>query len=282
MKNVLIADAGSTKTDWVFITNENNSPIRFYTTGINPVQDSPQTISSVVREAFSKVEKEKVEKIFFFGAGCATSQLKDKIREILSEYWNKTQIDVESDLVGAGLALFGDFSGLICILGTGSSTGLFSNGKILRQIPSLGYILGDEGSGVSLGKTLLNSIFKEQLPIDIVNKFKDEYKLTLEELLKAVYISPKPARFIASFTPFLYNNLEIEEIRKIVEFEFEKFFKKNILPYGDVSSCEVGMVGSVAYNFSEIIRESSKRFDINISSIVKAPIPCLEKYYIRK
>lgn len=281
MKDILIVDAGSTKTDWSFLKGDNSSPIRIQTEGLNPAHLSFEKITAIIADVKDKL-KVSVEKIFFYGAGCGVPSLKKIIFDSLESYFPIAEVTVDSDILGAGIALFGEKEGIACILGTGSSTGLYSKNKILYQIPSLGYLLGDEGSGVSLGKRLLNAVFKKNISDEIINKFQEEFKLSLPELITSVYKSPQPVSFIASFSKFLKENINNEEIESLVLSEFNEFFKKNILPYGDISKKKIGMVGSVASSFSDIIKKSADKFEIEISGIKNPPILFLEKYYLEK
>lgn len=282
MDNILIADSGSTKTDWSLLKNRDTSPFRLQTSGINPAHCSDNEIQRIILEVKNKTCDSKIDAIFFYGAGCATNTLKNKIRYNLFNIFNIEKIEVDSDLIAAAIALFGDKKGIACILGTGSNSGLYENGVIKKQIPPLGYILGDEGSGVSLCKILLNGIFKHQFPEVIIEKFKDEYHLTLPELINSVYYSGSPASFIASFSPFILNNIDIPELREMVIKEFENFFNKNILPYGMLNNTKVGMVGSIAYNYRDLLNEAAKKYGLTISTIIKNPLPFLETYFVTK
>lgn len=279
MDYILIADAGSSKTDWSLIPERGCTPLRFQSNGINPAICSDEDIINTLTQVKRNIEGKNIKYIYFFGAGCATDRLKTKISKDLNNVFGISNVFVESDLIGASIALFGDTEGITCILGTGSNTGLYSKGKIIKHIPPLGYILGDEGSGVALGKRLLNSVFKRQLPEIIIKKFEQEFNLSVSEILNEVYCKTNPSQFIASFSPFLLNNIDTFEVKELVRTEFENFFTKNILPYGDLSSYKIGIVGSIGYNYQEIIKEIAKQNDLEISLIIQKPITYLEKYY---
>ncbi|MCH5227471.1 MAG: ATPase [Muribaculaceae bacterium] len=280
MDGLLIADAGSSKTEWSVITDRSKKPLHFRTEGINPAHESFDSISIKIEDLKNKIPDIKINDIFFYGAGCATDSLKKKIYDSLLHAFQPRQVTIESDLVGAGLALFGTGEGIACILGTGSNTGIISNGKIIQNIPSLGFILGDEGGAVALGKSLINAIFKRRWSKELINRFEEEYGLTLSQIIERVYRSEKPAPFIASFTPFLSKNIDHPEVRLLLENEFDKFFQRNILPYGHVIDYKIGMIGSIAYVFKDIIQLRAENFGIKISGILSNPLPNLEKYHI--
>lgn len=277
-KGILIADAGSSKTNWSFISDKTITPVRLNTPGINPAHDDIDVIRSYFSDISISLSESTIQEINFFGAGCATPLLKKTVAQALAEAFPSAFITVESDLVGAARALFGDENGIACILGTGANTGLFVNGRIEMQIPAMGYILGDEGSGFALGKALLNSIFKKQLSFNLQENFFETYNLTLDSLIERVYRQPKPAPFVASFTPFLSKNKDNPEIRNLVIEEFDKFFEKNIKPYSN-KTILVGFVGSIAFNFSDLLIESGAKFGVTISKIISDPISALELYY---
>lgn len=282
MKKILIADAGSTKTHWSLLTEETGTPVGISTAGINPAHDTPEAVAAKLRDLQNHEDFRRIDEIYFYGAGCATDALKQTLKDALKEALGAEKIVVESDLLGAAIALFGASDGIACILGTGSNTGLYSGGKIISKIPSLGFILGDEGGGVALGKVLLNGIFKRQLSPETISKFEREYNLSLDTLIEKVYRQPKPAPFIASFSPFLLENIGSEEIRNLLKNEFKDFFKKNILSYKDYEGYKVGFVGSIAYNFKDILIETASEYRLEISNIISQPIHGLEKHYLGK
>lgn len=279
MGGILIADAGSSKTDWSFINKKTGQVYRYQSSGINPVLHNDALISRNIENIKNEIGREiEISEIHFFGSGCASDSLNDKIKKVLAQQWPSAQIDIESDIVGACKALFQDSSGIACILGTGSNTCLYSDGKIESQIPSLGFILGDEGSGAALGKRLLNSFFKRQFPEKIHDSFIKEYNLTVKDVIDKVYKGPSPSAFLASFSPFIYKNRQIPEIKNLIFTEFDTFFERNILPYKKKDT--LGFVGSIAWHFQDEIKKCAERHHLIIASILQYPMPSLEKYYL--
>lgn len=280
MTRILIADAGSTKTKWSYIKDKAEDIVRVESPGINPAHESSASIRLIFKTVKDFLKIKNIDKVYFFGSGCATESLKKSLHNILWEEFRAENIIVESDLYGAAISLFGNSEGIACILGTGSNSGFYSKGIIEYKIPSLGFILGDEGGGVALGKSLINAVFKQNLTSNTVNLFQNEYNLSLDEIIEKVYRQPKPAPFIASFSPFLLKNIHIPEIREIVEKEFDSFFLKNIIPYKPDPEYKIGFVGSIAFNFSSILKESAQKFNLKIHKIIHDPIPELENYFI--
>lgn len=279
MKDLLLADAGSTKTDWSLLSDTQNVSVRVQTKGINPALTPQKEILEIMKTLPDKLKSSRPKRICFFGAGCATPSLKEIVKESLSETFQVGDITVESDLMAAAIALFGDSKGIVGILGTGSNCGIYQAGKLNQPIPSLGYILGDEGSGVSLGKRLLNAVFKKQLADELIKKFIYEYELNLPTLIDRVYRQSNPSSFIASFSPFLLKTINYPEIYNLVSEEFDSFFKKNILPLRESNSYEIGIVGSIAFNYQSVLRAAAERFGLEIKTVLHNPMSNLENYY---
>ncbi len=168
MKTILIADAGSTKVDWAVLTDNGEILARFTTCGINALLVDDEPHASTMAEAGCGIPSGvSPDEIFYYGAGCATPDICKKMQSAIHNNWPEASISVNSDLLGAARSLFGHRKGIACILGTGSNSCLYDGNEITCQIPSLGYILGDEGSGAALGKRLVVDVFKQQLPEDI-------------------------------------------------------------------------------------------------------------------
>lgn len=282
MKGILLADSGATKTSWSLLSEETNDILRMKSDGLNPAHNSLESLKEKMLEVKNFYGGMKIRKICFYGAGCATPDLKDKIESCLKHYFKPCEIIIESDIMAAANSLFGNKEGVACILGTGSNSALVSNGEIIDRIPSMGYILGDEGSGVALGRTLLNAIFKRTLPDDVTESFHKEYNVSIEKVIKKVYQEPGAPAYIASFAPFLHKNIHLDEIRLLVESSIDDFFIKNILPYLKIKNYKVGFVGSIAYNFKDIVNKIASKYGISVVNILKEPMPMLEQHFLEQ
>lgn len=278
MKGVLLVDAGSSKTDWSFLNEETREIMRIKTPGINPALHSYEQIKDIIKNVSYTLNQPQPEEIYFFGAGCASKELNDKISTFLNEFWQPEKLKVQSDIMAAAIALFGVKSGIVAILGTGSNSCLYGNGEVIDQIPSLGYILGDEGSGAALGKRLLNYYFKRQLPEKVSKLFETSYHISISEVIKNTYRGDTPSAYLASFSPFLLENKDIPEIRHLIVTEFRSFFEKNIIPYR--SDLNIGFVGSIAWHYKEIILDIAKEKGLKSDKFIKEPMPDLEKYFL--
>lgn len=281
MKNYLFADAGSTKTDWALVSSDFSLNLRWNSNGINPLLQSDKEIFSIINSINPRVPQNcRIDKIFFYGTGCLTSKESEVILSGLRKFWPSADIYIESDMVGAGRASIGNKKGVACILGTGSNSALFNNGNIIDKIPSLGFILGDEGSGAALGKRLLNSIFKKQLPATIIRSFFKDYPISLQEVIDKTYRQPSPSAFLASFSPFILENLNLPEIKNLIKTEFTEFFSKNIVPYNLSENHGIGFVGSIAFHFREILEEIAMDFGFKKINVIKSPLENIILYHL--
>ncbi len=276
----LIADAGSTTVEWSLVSSDSGLVASVATQGINALLADVDTINST----FASVNKDLptgivIDEIHYYGAGCATPSICNKIKNSLNSIWPASEAFVSTDLLGAARSLFGDRKGIACILGTGSNSCFYDGEKIVSQIPSLGFILGDEGSGAALGKRLISDAFKEQLPENVRDAFLEEYHLTLPEILDKVYKQPAPNRFLASFVPFLHKNLWNPYIFSLVLKELTRFVRRNVSMYKGAHSVDVCFTGSIAYNFERVLREAVASQGYRVSRISKSPMDGLIEYH---
>ncbi len=283
MRSKLIADAGSTTVEWSLISAEGNVAASVTTEGLNALLADADTINSTFAEVKQALPADYViDEIHYYGAGCATERICNKMKDSLQTTWPNADTNVSSDLLGAARSLFGDNKGIACILGTGSNSCFYDGKKIVSQIPSLGFILGDEGSGAALGKRLISDSFKEQLPENIRNAFLEEYHLTLPEILDKVYKMPAPNKFLASFVPFLHKNLWNPYIFSLVLKELTRFVKRNVAMYKGAHSVDVCFTGSIAYNFERVLREAVASQGFRVTRISKSPIDGLIAFHTKK
>ena len=272
----LIADSGSTKTEWILLDSETK---KYNSIGLNPVFVDKGIVSETILNSDFAIYKDKITEIHFFGAGCGSAERNKIIFDGLSQVFKNAEISVESDLLGAGIAMFGKEKGIVGILGTGSNTGLYSNTKIIKNINSLGYILGDEGSGAVIGKAFIKAFLNNELPQNISTYFKKEFNLELNDIIKKVYKEPFPNRFLASFMPFIHANKSNDFIQNLLSDCFADFFRKTILKYKNQQEYQVKLIGSVAHFFSNEIKAEAKKLNINITEIAKSPSDGLIKFY---
>ena len=286
---ILIADCGSTKIDWCLIDGANSAPVhRFESVGMNAVMLSSDEMKHRMESEAVPCLKDwsaKIGRVYFYGAGCISPEVCGNVAESLALIAPKAEIEVHTDLLAAARALCGHHSGIACIMGTGSNSCYYDGEKIVDNVSPLGFILGDEGSGAVLGKLLVGDVLKHQLPEDLCEKFLRQYKLDRLEIINRVYRQPQPNRFLASLSPFLAENLEREEVRKLVRRAFDAFFQRNIAWYGKCRELEdrkVHFVGSIAYHYKALLAEAAEAAGFEMGTVLKSPMDGLIEYHTKK
>jgi glucosamine kinase len=277
----LIADSGSTKTAWKLIS-ETGAVKNIKTLGINPFFRTEDDIFQELGMHLLPVTGTEIQEIYFYGAGIINAEKGDIIRRALLKIYPEARIETSSDVLGAARSLFGDRSGIACILGTGSNASLYDGEKIATGVSPLGFILGDEGSGAVMGRKLLGDYFKEVMPGYLRVAFSEQFKLTREDALNRVYRSEKPNQFLAGFVPFLSTHAHSAYCQEFIQHNFMEFFERNVIKLPDYRNFQIGFVGSVAYNFSQILINTASYYGFEKPILLKDPIEGLERYYTSK
>ena len=275
----LIIDCGSTKADWVII---NNSEVikSFYTEGFNPNYTDINTISSIISGNLSYHNHlHDIREIYFYGSGCGNEKNCSLIEEILSSVFINAKVSVTNDMMAACHALFGNNEGIACILGTGSNSCRYNGVEITENMVSLGYVLGDEGGGSHLGKSLLHDYYYRILPDELSKKLENEFDMRLNVFLDNVYHNNQVSRYLASFSIFLYKNIEHEYVKSLCSRCFDVFIDNFISRYEHAKGYEIGFVGSIAFYFQDIIKQRLEIKGLRISKILKNPIEGLVVFH---
>lgn len=278
---LIIADSGSTKTDW-FVVKNNEIARTFKSQGINPFHQKVNEIKYTLKEEVLCMMSEEFLSsdlnIAFYGSGCTVEKI-PVMRNILAEVFSLPlqNIEVAGDLLGAARAVCGHENGIACILGTGANSCLYDGKEITANTPPLGYILGDEGSGAVLGKRFMNGIFKGWIPERIKDMYLKETNQTYSIIISKVYTEPLANRYLATVSKFVGEHIDEEPLRKLVKDNFSDFMKYNILPYNEVR--KIGFIGSVADVFSDILKEVCEEYGFEVSRINQSPVAGLLDYY---
>ncbi|MBQ6192406.1 MAG: ATPase [Bacteroidaceae bacterium] len=277
---MLIADSGSTKTDWLLVAPDGQR-LELRTDGINPARDTRDIIYKVLYHQLLTQIPQTIEPhdVYFYGAGCI-EPFSQTVRDAVKELFCGCSVEVESDLLGAARALCGDEPGIACILGTGSNSCLYDGKDIVMHTPPLGYILGDEGSGSFLGKTLLNGLFKGTLPETLREEFCSEYQLSLPGIIEHVYRQPAANAFLASLVPFIAKHRSVPAVHSMLIDAFRLFMKRNIAIYGH-KEMPVNFVGGIAYQFEAEIKEAAEAEGMKTGRILRRPIEEIVQYHLR-
>ncbi|MGN0032363.1 MAG: hypothetical protein ACI358_01070 [Candidatus Limimorpha sp.] len=276
---ILIVDCGSTKSEWV-MADSSALVAKVVTSGFNPNFTASDTISAIIcktRDALSSIGN--ADKIFFYGSGCGSDDNRLMVRSLLESAFSTHDVSVFPDILASCHALFTDSPGVACILGTGSNACLYDGRNIVHNAESLGFILGDEGSGCHIGKKIARDYFYGIMPDDLRMKFLAEYHVCRDSFLKNVYHNDAPSKYLASFALFAKENISHYYIRCVIGQCFDEFFDCMVKPLA--SDLPVGFVGSVAHGFSEILSDKASEHGLSLVKIIKSPTEELVKYYQR-
>lgn len=278
---ILIADSGSTKTDWYALRSGESfrAEAVMTTNGMNPVRDTQAVCEQVLKgELLPQLEgADEVEEIRFFGAGC-TPQFGPVVARALESIFLKAKVFVESDMLGAAIALCGHQEGIACILGTGSNSCYYDGEKLAQNVSPLGWILGDEGSGAVLGKMFVADLLKGLLPATLSNAFFAAYPLSFSQLIERVYRTPQANKFLASVVPFIALHREEPAIQVLIKEQFGKFVRRNVKQYGR-PDLPVHFIGGVAWQFQDELRQVIEHEGLLMGRVEKVPMPSLVAYF---
>ncbi|NGF58289.1 N-acetylglucosamine kinase [Parapedobacter sp. SGR-10] len=280
---IIIADGGSTKTNWCLL-DDNQKKIYFNTEGYNPYfVDSDYIVGSLKKGLPQDLPLDKITEVNYYGAGVHNEEKVEIVANAFRALFPNAKIEVGHDLLAAARALLGTQPGFAAILGTGTNSCIYDGEKITYHIDSAAYILGDEGSGSYIGKKLLTDFIRGLMPKDVAKAFFDTYKLTPDEIMDNVYTKPLANRFCASFSKFVYdNNVNIEYTRKIVEDAFEAFFANLVSKYPNYQSYTFNCIGSVGYNFRNVLEEKASQYGMKVGKILRSPIDDLVKFHMER
>lgn len=283
----LIADSGATKTAWRAICPD-GSVRAVETEGLNPTCLDSEHIQHIIRRAIPALNPggANISEIFFYGAGLVSPAAAAPIEAALSMWCPFADIHFHSDILAASRALFGDGSGVAAIMGTGSNSCLYENGEIVRNIRPGGYILGDEGSGVALGRAFLADFVKGLLPESIETEFVKEFGLDYSQIVRKVYKEPAASAFMASLAPFVLSHKEDAYIAGLIETCIEDFIRRSLARYAEGAADEaaarkIGVVGSFGCACEDMLRKAGDRYGLEFVKFTKSPVDELVKYHNR-
>ncbi len=276
---ILVADSGSTKTEWKIIRDGNDEESHF-SAGINPYFLPVDDIYDLLQTELPEFSGESFDRIYFYGTGCNSEAKNNVVREAISRFFTSGDIFIGTDLLGAARSLCQNDPGIACIMGTGSNSCYYDGTTIAANVSPLGYILGDEGGGAVIGRKLVSAVLKRQVPQEIIDLFFDAYRITPGEILESVYMKPFPNRFLGQFARFISVNIHIKELQEIITSSFNEFIERNILQYPESVTLPVHFTGSISFYFRPFLEELLKRHDLRQGKITLSPIADLINYHI--
>lgn len=279
---ILLADSGSTKTDWGLV--ENGKLVkRLRTRGMNPFQMSEEAITEEIKtHLVPELPGTVLDEVHFYGAGCTKEKQPIVERALRANLTINGECEVASDMLGAARGICGHKPGIACILGTGSNSCSYDGKNLVKNVSPLGFILGDEGSGAVLGKLLVGDVLKNQMPEAITKRFFEKYKLTSAEIIDRVYRQPKPNTFLASFVPFLEENIDEPKIYNLVKESFRSFLRRNVMQYDGWQTLPIGFNGSIAKIYKKPLLEALEEEGMHLGRIIQAPMEAMVEYHVEK
>ncbi|WPO83313.1 ATPase [Chryseobacterium sp. JJR-5R] len=279
---VAIVDGGSTKCDWVILDDFNKVFLKTETIGFNPNNIAAELIVPEIEKNISLGSvKNSIKKVFFYGSGCGIPENCAIIERELKKFFIYGEVEAKEDLTAAAYAAYRGTPAIVCILGTGSNSCFFDGEQVTIKLPSLGFLVGDEGSGSSIGKQLVRRFFMRKLPEDLSFQFEETYKLTVDEALKNMYHTSRPNAYLADFNKFVVERKDHPYFKKMVFDEMLNFFDYQVLPYEESQNAEINFIGSIAYYYEDILRSAAAELNLNVGQIVQKPIESLVSYHIQ-
>jgi N-acetylglucosamine kinase-like BadF-type ATPase len=276
---ILIAESGATKTQWALV-NDDKSNVLFDSQGINPFFLTVDQLSSLLLAEFpEQVKTLFVDKVFFYGAGCHSSMNKNLISEGVKSIFPYADVEVQSDLLAAARALYKHNAGLAAILGTGSNVCQYDGQRIVGSIKSLGYVLGDEGSGAFIGKQVLSSFLLGKFPSELASSFQAQFPFTLDQFLQGVYKSEFPSRYLGQFCQFASDNQKHPFIALLVNKAFNLFYEVMVSQLNLNAKQSIGFVGGVANGFKDVLIKCTHQNGFDTPLILKNCLQQLLDYH---
>lgn len=277
---IAIIDGGSTKCDWMILENTGKLNLKTTTLGFNPNITSPEFISQEIdknQDLFFL--KNHIEKVFFYGSGCGTSENCRKVEKEFVKAFPTAEIAIKEDMTAAAYAAYNGNPAIVGILGTGSNSCFFDGEKIRTDLPSLGFLIGDEGSGSALGKHLLRRFFMKKLPKELEEDFIDTYRLSIDDAIKNMYHNPRANAYLGEFNKFIAERKKHPYFQNMVFDEMKNYLDYQVLPYPEAGEVEVNCIGYIAFIYEDILRAAAAELNLTIGKVVQKPIESLVDYH---
>lgn len=274
----LIADSGSTKTEWCLLNDDKKKKLN--TQGLSPYFLSGNQMKDILKKELTpKIKNAAPAEVFFYGTGCSNPANVKIVKDALKSVFPDARIMVDHDLMGAAKSLCGNQKGIACILGTGSNSCFYNGKKIVKNSPGLGYVLGDEGSGAYLGKKVIQYFLYNTFDPELMDRFNARFNTNVNEILDAVYKQPLPNRYMAGYASFLAENRGHYMVENIIEDGFNDFFFNHVYKYRESWTMPINFVGSVAYGFRDVLAEMCHTYELQLGKVLKDPMDGLIQFH---
>lgn len=277
---IAIVDGGSTKCDWVILENTGKVSQKTESVGFNPNIISADLITQEIeKNPHLFLIKNQLDYVYFYGSGCGTAENALLVETQLQKVFPYAKVTVKEDLTAAAYAAYKGKPAIVCILGTGSNSCYFDGKSVRRDLPSLGFLIGDEGSGSAIGKHLVRRFFMKKLPQDLHQEFVETYHLTIDDAIKNMYHNPRANAYLAEFNKFVIQRKQHPYFQNMVFDEMKNFFEYQVLPYEEAREAEINFIGSIAYYYEDILRAAAAELNLTVGHIIQKPIESLVEFH---
>lgn len=277
-----IVDGGSSKCDWIILNRSGKILLKTETIGFNPnIIDAHLIPTEISKNPQLTADALNIEHLFFYGSGCGVPENCLLVENELQKIFKNAQIVVKEDMTAAAYAAYDGKPAVICILGTGSNSCFFDGKNIRRDLPSLGFLIGDEGSGNALGKILLKNYFMKKFPADLHKEFTEAYNLDIAEVISKMYHNPRANAYLADFSKFILERKAHPYLQHLVFEEIKNFLDYQVLPYEESKNCEINFIGSIAHYYEDILRAAAAEMHLTVGKVVQKPIESLAEYHLK-
>jgi len=271
-----IIESGATKSDWRFVDRSGVEVSRFLSTGINVSSMKMEAVKQTLANGFAQNNIKELDGFYLYSAGVFTDAIREDLTRFITGSINVGDIDIQDDLVGAARSVFGHGSGVVAIMGTGSNSCFYDGKNVFRKVKSGGFILGDEGSGATLGKLFIADFLKDLVPDDIAKDFSEKFDSSYAGIVENVYRGTSPSGYLGSLAPFILSHYGNPYIKNLVDGNFRAFIQRSLLKY---DSRTIGIVGGFGNACKDIFLPLCEEAGITVAGFVPSPIENLIKFH---
>lgn len=268
----LFFDCGATKCDCIVLDENGRYAQHCSDTGFNASYADDEAISAILNR-FAQTANEHYKQIVFSGAGCGNPQNGQRVKNLLTKYFQADEVVVESDLAGACRLLCPGVPGIVAILGTGAAVCRYDGSSIAEQVPSLGWMLGDEGSGTHLGKKFIASYLKGELLPATATAYESEFAVDRAEVLRRIYRAPSPNLFFSEVTKFMNKHADSDpQIKIAIREAVDDFFQFQVTKITNYQQYTLNLMGSIGTYFLPYLEEGAAKYGIIIRRTASSPL----------
>ena len=276
--SIIIVESGATKSEWRVLERGGKEVKRFFRAGMNVSTMRMEDVQATLAEAVGREGLMNAGGFYLYTAGIVTPEVRHMVENLLREHFRIGDVDIQNDLTGAARAACGHEPGIAAILGTGSNTCFYDGEHLTQKVYSGGYVIGDEGSGASLGKRFLADYIKGLVPEPLATDFAREFDASYASIVQGVYRSASPSGYLGSLAPMILRHYDHPYAKDLVDRNFQDFIDRSLLRY-DVAAYPVGIVGGFGWACRDILRPLCEKAGIRISRFIQAPIEGLCTYH---